>query len=62
MGQDLQAHDRKWLEGLPRKQGSTQVQGLGQAVGVGCFVGREGTSAKTVQATTQHELTDQLTG
>ena len=25
MGQDLQAHDRKWLEGLPRKQGTRSL-------------------------------------
>ena len=26
MGQDLQAHDRKWLEGLPRKQGTRSLE------------------------------------
>ena len=26
MGQDLQAHDRKWLEGPPRKQGSRSLE------------------------------------
>ena len=28
MGQDLQAHDRKWLKGLPRKQGTEWGLGL----------------------------------
>ena len=26
MGQDLQVHDRKWLEGLPRKQGTLSLE------------------------------------
>ena len=26
MGKDLQAHDRKWLEGLPRKQGTRSLE------------------------------------
>ena len=26
MGQDLQAHDRKWLEGFPRKQGTRSLE------------------------------------
>ena len=26
MGQDLQAHDRKWLEGLPHKQGNRRLE------------------------------------
>ena len=26
MGQDLQAHDRQWLEGLPRKQGTRSLE------------------------------------
>ena len=26
MGQDLHAHDRKWLEGLPRKQGTRSLE------------------------------------
>ena len=26
MGQDLQAHDREWLEGLPRKQGTRSLE------------------------------------
>ena len=26
VGQDLQAHDRKWLEGLPRKQGTRSLE------------------------------------
>ena len=26
MGQDLQSHDRKWLEGLPRKQGTRSLE------------------------------------
>ena len=41
MGQDLQAHDRKWLEGLPRKQGTRSLETItetnsGVCVGNGC--------------------------
>ena len=32
MGQDLQAHDRKWLEGLPRRQGTRSLETITETI------------------------------
>ena len=32
MGQDLQAHDRKWLEGLARKQGTRSLETITETI------------------------------